>query len=361
MTTWDDEDELLAQLLESEVLSESSDQDPPDDAKDDDAGIQPKAKRVRIDEGEKIDRKDKGKEKANDENGDRDRWRISRSRRIGSGIFSQVPPELFPQILKFLSSEDLVSCSLVCRFMNCAASDESLWRRLYCMRWGLLPPTNNLSQGPWKTLYIQRDEEDMVNLLRNCQPEFKPYYIQMQAAKRSQAPTPAQVKDDNILLDKTVADQISIWKNRRGLTDSVVVDHNCSGNTCSYYQIGDVFVCEKTGNVHGRMLLCFMFKVVYFVSLSLILKYAYSSVSVCDETCRENITDPSNELMVCTISGRCSDILLPTEVEPEPDQQQYAGTEEAEPFMGSGRFARAYMLGYNCDNEQELQDALRFC
>ncbi|CAN0880270.1 F-box protein SKIP31 [Linum grandiflorum] len=335
MTTWDDEDDLLAQLLESEVLSELSDQDEPDETKEEDADIQPRAKRIRIDEEEKIkiDQKEKGKEKANDENEDRDRSRIARFRKIGSGIFSQVPPELFPHIFKFLSSEDLVSCSLVCRFMNCAASDESLWRRLYCMRWGILPPTNNLSQGYWKTLYIQRDEEDMVNLLRNCQPEFKQYYIQMQAAKRSQAPTPSQVKDDNILLDKTVADQISLWKTRRGLPDNVVTDHNCSGSTCSYYQIGDVFVCEKTGNVH-----------------------------VCDETCRENITDPTNELMVCTVSGRCSDILLPTEMEPEPqDQQQYGGAEEPEPFMGSGRFARAYMLGYNCDNEQELQDALRFC
>lgn len=78
--------------------------------------------------------------------------------RIESGIFSKIPPELFRHILKFLSSEvlrtglfpsilnasspfllfiylclleqDLISCSLVCRFLNSAASDESLWRRL---------------------------------------------------------------------------------------------------------------------------------------------------------------------------------------------------------------------------------------
>lgn len=84
------------------------------------------------------------------------------SRRIETGIFSNVPPELFRHIFKFLSSEvhifiynhqktllciflivinceacslmemlqDLISCSLVCRFLNYAASDESLWRRL---------------------------------------------------------------------------------------------------------------------------------------------------------------------------------------------------------------------------------------
>ncbi|QHO40381.1 F-box protein SKIP31-like isoform X1 [Arachis hypogaea] len=231
-------------------------------------------------------------------------------KRIETGSFSKVPPELFHHILKFLSSEDLISCSLVCRFLNYAASDEALWRRLYCMRWGLLPPTRKLRECPWKKLYIQRDEEDMVELVRNCQNEFKEYYIQMQAAKRSQAPHPSQVKDDRIILDKTLADQVSSWKSSKGLSDAVVTDHACSGETCSYYEIGDVFICEKTGQVH-----------------------------VCDETCREVIMDPTNELLVCTISGHCFDrFLSPSEMEPDTEQQQGGATDEAEPFMGSGRF-----------------------
>lgn len=61
-----------------------------------------------------------------------------------------------------------------------------------------------------------------------------------------------KVNDDRIILDKTVADQVSTWKSSRGLTDKVVTDHACSGETCSYYHIGDVFICEKTGQVHGR-------------------------------------------------------------------------------------------------------------
>lgn len=144
-------------------------------------------------------------------------------KRIETGILSKIPPELFIHILKFLSSEvplhcfldvwllvwlywdmiklwqDLVSCSLVCKFLNSAASDESLWRRLwvssfekdcaflsivwfcanvslkvcsfwtlkqrfpyfllnlfrYCMRWGLVPPSENLRVCAWKKLYIQ--------------------------------------------------------------------------------------------------------------------------------------------------------------------------------------------------------------
>ncbi|XP_076915119.1 F-box protein SKIP31-like isoform X2 [Bidens hawaiensis] len=286
----EDEDESLAQFLESEVLSEEKEE--------------AKKKKPRVD---RID---------------------------GGGVFSLVPPELFPHILKFLSSEDLVSCSMVCRFLNFASSDESLWRRLYCMRWGILPPTGKLRDCAWKKLYIQRDEEDMVEFVRNCPTEFKEYYIQMQVAKRSQAPLPSQLKDDWMILDKSVADQVSIWKKSKGLTDKVFSDHDCSGERCSYYQIGDVFVCENTGYVH-----------------------------VCDDACKEVVLDPDNELLVCTISGHCFDRLLsPSEIGGDMEEQQQAGvTDEAEPFMGSGRFARAYQLGYNCEDEKELEACLRFC
>ncbi|XP_020549770.1 F-box protein SKIP31-like isoform X3 [Sesamum indicum] len=71
-------------------------------------------------------------------------------------MFSRIPPELLFHILKFLSSEFLVSCSMVCRFLNFASEDESLCRRLYCMRWGLLPPKKP-RECAWKKLYIQYD------------------------------------------------------------------------------------------------------------------------------------------------------------------------------------------------------------
>lgn len=60
------------------------------------------------------------------------------------------------------------------------------------------------------------------------------------------------MNDDRIILDKTLADQVSMWKSSRGLAETGVQNHACSGENCAYYQIGDVFVCEKTGNVHGK-------------------------------------------------------------------------------------------------------------
>lgn len=257
---------------------------------------------------------------------------LARSKRIETGIFSKVPPELFHHVLKFLSPEDLVACSLVCRFLNAAASDESLWRRLYLMRWGLLPANRKPRDCAWKKLYIQRDEKDSVEIIRDCPSEFKMYYKQMQAAKRSQAPHRSQVLDDRIVSDKSVTDQVSIWKSRRGLTDKSVANHACSGETCSYYQIGDAFVCEKTGTVH-----------------------------VCEDACKEVVVDPADGLLVCTISGRCFDSLLSqSDTDPDMEQQQCGATDEAEPFMGSGRFARAYLLGYNCADEKELEDTLKY-
>ncbi|XP_050366669.1 F-box protein SKIP31 isoform X2 [Argentina anserina] len=323
MTISDDEGESLAQFLEEEILSEVSDQE-------EDVMIrEPNPKRMCMTEDKPEIHKTKEEDKASCSSSS-----STAIVRIDTGILTKIPPELFRHILKFLSSEDLIACSLVCRFLNQAASDESLWQRLYRMRWGLQPPTRKLRDCPWKHLYIKRDEEDMVDIGRNCPVEFKEYYVQMQAAKRSEAPLPSQVKvnDDGLILDKTVADQVSIWKRSKGLTDKVSTDHGCSGEKCTYYQVGDVFVCEKTGQVH-----------------------------VCDEFCREAVMDPANMLWVCQISGHCFDnVMSPQEGESDSEQQQEDPTDEPEPFMGSGRFARAYLLGYNCADEKELEATLRF-
>ncbi|KAJ7554098.1 hypothetical protein O6H91_06G124600 [Diphasiastrum complanatum] len=264
---------------------------------------------------------------------------------LNDGVFGKIPIELFQNILKFLSSEDLSTCCRVCQFLRCAASDEVLWRRLYYLRWGFLSEGSSISKprgSAWKQLYfetlsmdsVQRDKADMTEFVRNTPPDFREYYVQMQAAKRSQPPLPSQIKDDMWVVDPSVADQVTAWRKSLKLNDKSVGNHWCSGKTCSYHQIGDVFLCEKTGCAH-----------------------------VCDDTCREIVLDPSNDLLVCTVSGRCFDRWLsPAEEETEPGQQlldNAAGAEEAEPFLGSGRLARAYWLGYNCIDEQELHEALR--
>ncbi|KAG0558763.1 hypothetical protein M758_10G049000 [Ceratodon purpureus] len=257
---------------------------------------------------------------------------------IQTGNFGRVPPELFQNILRFLSSEDLSTCTSVCRFLRRAASDESLWRKLYCLRWG--PPARPDGRkeprgSAWKKLYFERDHADMAEFVRNTPGEFRDLFIQMQAAKRSQAPSKSQVYDDLVVVDTSIADQITAWRRSQSLADVYTGDHSCSGSTCSYYQIGDVFLCEKTGRAH-----------------------------VCDDTCKETVLDSSNDLLVCTVSGRCFDRWLSPAEEngAEFSQQQAdanAAAEEGEPFLGSGRLGRAYLLGYNCVDDRELDEALR--
>lgn len=61
---------------------------------------------------------------------------------------------------------------------------------------------------------------------------------------------------------------------------------------------------------------------VHFYDCTLNLKLCwfvvFSVLAVCDDTCREAVLDPTNELLVCTISGHCFDLLVsPAEMEPD--------------------------------------------
>ncbi|KAF6158854.1 hypothetical protein GIB67_012497 [Kingdonia uniflora] len=331
MVASDEEDDTLAQFLESEILSESF--------KEEEKQTSPPSKKLRFcdnNDEKKDEKKVKGKGKSVKFHVDLFHSSDSKvPKLIESGNFSNFPPELFHHVLKFLSPEDLVTCSLVCRFLNYAASNECLWRRLYCMRWGMESSISKLRNCSWKKLYIQRDEKDMIYFVKNTPSEFKEYYIQMQAAKRSHAPILSQALDDHIILDTTLADQVSSWKSSQGLTDDLALNHVCCGYTCSYRPFGNLFVCEKTGLVH-----------------------------VCGDTCKEVDLDMDSGLFVCRFSGQCFDTFLSAEeIDPELSgvgvQEVGLVMDDGEPDLGFGRFARAYQLGYDCDDEKELEDVMR--
>jgi hypothetical protein len=57
-----------------------------------------------------------------------------------------------------------------------------------------------------------------------------------------------------VKLDTTVAEQISAWKAKQTF-EGGTAHHVCSGQRCSYHRIGDVFLCERTGNIHGELVL----------------------------------------------------------------------------------------------------------
>ncbi|KAL0371989.1 UNVERIFIED_CONTAM: F-box protein SKIP31 [Sesamum calycinum] len=274
----DDEDESLAYFLESEVFAELSDQEKSERVEEEERD----AKRSRDEEGELSEQEQAAKKIRNEDReisdeGSSRALRLSSSSLSSVGVEAEVETSLLP--LKksdtvignnsndggLLLKGDRSPGGLILGFsvrslLNCCITSSNFSLLRYCMRWGLLLP-KKVRECAWKKLYIQ-------------------------------------VNDDRIILDKTLADQVSMWKSSRGLADTVVMNHACSGESCTYYQIGDVFVCEKTGNVHGR----------------------------------------------------CFDILLsPAEMEHDADQDQGGGTDEAEPFMGCGRFVVGFPPFYQED------------
>eukprot|EP00850_Spirogloea_muscicola_P000848 SM000003S11093 [mRNA] locus=s3:814639:817933:+ [translate_table: standard] len=289
---------------------------------------------------------------------------------LTSDTWGRLPPELFPHILKYLSPEDLASCAAVCHALRVASSDNSLWRRGYCLRWG--PPAGDrkgrLRMMNWKQLYYERDRVDMNEFVRDAPLEFHSYYVQIQAAKRSIAPLHQQVHDDLVVVESAVAKQISEWRRTSHLEQLDASSHSCNGRLCTYHQIGDVFLCEVTGQAHVRVMLqaegplCSGWKGADRFHVT--DKWILTLPTVCDDTCREIVLDPDNELLVCAVSGRCFDrwITPQEEIDEGPDRRQaeVAGApEEMEPFLGTARLARAYCLGYNCRDDEELDAALR--
>eukprot|EP00271_Cylindrocystis_brebissonii_P013054 TRINITY_DN32605_c0_g1_i1.p1 TRINITY_DN32605_c0_g1~~TRINITY_DN32605_c0_g1_i1.p1 ORF type:complete len:415 (-),score=61.58 TRINITY_DN32605_c0_g1_i1:465-1709(-) len=252
-----------------------------------------------------------------------------------SGLVGALPCDVFPNILKFLSPEDLSSCSMVCNFLRLCAADDSLWRRAYSLRWGTRVRPRGLA---WKQSYFERDRAEVQESCQNCPEDFRQYFVHMHAAKRSQAPRPDQpdplLTDDLAAVEAVVAAEVAVWRTRYRLPEVYCGVHTCNGRVCSFHQIGAVYLCESTGRAH-----------------------------VCDENCTATVLDPDNELYVCAITGRCFDRLISAEEEAAIptllEEASAAFAEEGEAVFASGRLGRAYFLGYNCDDERELREAQR--
>eukprot|EP00270_Netrium_digitus_P019681 TRINITY_DN7824_c0_g2_i1.p1 TRINITY_DN7824_c0_g2~~TRINITY_DN7824_c0_g2_i1.p1 ORF type:complete len:230 (-),score=69.99 TRINITY_DN7824_c0_g2_i1:311-910(-) len=193
----------------------------------------------------------------------------------------------------------------------------------------------------WKQMYLERDGADMREFVRNTGSEFREYFVQMQAAKRSRAPLPEQVEDDLVMVEASLAELIQEWRQQQQhlIEHLYAGNHVCSGRQCSYHRIGNVFLCERTGKAH-----------------------------VCDDGCKETVLDADTQLLVCSVSGRCFDRWLTPQEEmevatggqlPADDDGTAGAIDDVEPVMGAGRFARLYAIGYSCDNEEQLIRAQR--
>ncbi|CAI5971441.1 unnamed protein product [Closterium sp. NIES-64] len=291
-----------------------------------------------------------------------------------TGSLGLLPPELYHHVLKFLSAEDLSVCACVCRYLRTASSEENLWRRAYCIRWGPPPPpppssTRSVLDGRggsggmgggggggegsggggggaggggaagaqarshWKRLYFERDRGEMKEFVADSPQDLRGFYAQLQAAKRNLVPRRDQVYDELVHVTSDLARAVAEWRQQNKLPERVEEAHRCSGGNCTFHRIENVFLCEKTGRAH-----------------------------VCDDNCAELLEDAESQMLVCAISGRCVDRML----SPQEEFDHQRAAEEAastcqpeelqEPFMGAGRFGRAFVAGYYSSSERDLHE-----
>lgn len=247
---------------------------------------------------------------------------------------------LLLRVLCFLCPDDLLAASCTCRQMQVAASDCAIWRRLYHSRWpeGPLQEDAEHVQGvTWKTLYMERDER-VVAEARHTAPsqELLPIYTQMAAAKRSEAlrnveslfRSPASSRSQQL------SSKVDAFRRQRGLLDDKKHASHCCRGGCNWVQLDqDTFICENSGFVH-----------------------------VCSQSCTFLEPDPSSDMHVCTITGRCFAAML-TEREEHAgewergrsrgghggEEGEDAGDDAADEGF-SGRLGRAFAAGYHCES-----------
>mmetsp|Transcript_25715 Transcript_25715/g.48785 ORF Transcript_25715/g.48785 Transcript_25715/m.48785 type:complete len:354 (-) Transcript_25715:399-1460(-) len=230
-----------------------------------------------------------------------------------------LPPEIVRHALKFLSPQDLVQMAQACRCLGSVANAPVLWRHLFLLRWGS-DCSDQVQYVSWKAAYFQQDAEEIQQFLNRHSDGMMNIYLNMHISRRTQAPTFSEaVKlEIEVIGTRSVAEQVTKWRQQNSLGEGAD-GHNCSYKTCTYHQIGNVYVCEGTGRAHE-----------------------------CGDLCPEKVVDSSG-MMVCVVSGRCYENWL-------HDNEACSDDDHGEGPTGS--LGIAFLNGYDCTNEDELDVAL---
>lgn len=116
--------------------------------------------------------------------------RLSRLKKPSPGLpanpFASSVPAPASQLVKWLSSEDLVACCGACRALHSLCQEPAQWRRLCILRWGT--GVSAYLQGnitSWRVLYFERDRDELSTASKSG--PLSDIYVQMQMAKRSEA------------------------------------------------------------------------------------------------------------------------------------------------------------------------------
>ena len=103
----------------------------------------------------------------------------------GESPLALLSDELVLRVMAKLSPEDLLAAAQACRWLRAAASDASLWRRLYHARWPSGPEqqaadAEHVQGCSWKVLYLEADEREVAAARAAAPAEaFRDIYLQV--------------------------------------------------------------------------------------------------------------------------------------------------------------------------------------
>lgn len=237
-----------------------------------------------------------------------------------AGRLESLPKEIMFRVLAFLSAHDLSLLAHSCCTFRVACSEDALWRRLFCARWG--QGSDKAYSQTWKEHYFEQDAEDLAETRRRMPDGLEEMYLQMQLAKRQQVLSRAVVDDMMVTPESIESQRIVAWQKSHGW-DGGSKPRPDLAQPLRFHQIGDFFCCEENGWIHH-----------------------------CDAFCKERIVDKASDMLVCPISGYVTNRYM---TEWEVDGRCEDDFPEEFNEETGGRLANAYLAGYYCEDERELR------
>ncbi|KXZ44382.1 hypothetical protein GPECTOR_68g353 [Gonium pectorale] len=306
----------------------------------------------------------------------------------GGATLMSLPREILLRILSLVPATGLTACACASSTLASLASEDALWRRLYCARWGK-PNGQARANGQWKRTYLDADGEeweatrgrggtggsgsgaggdDMVGL-----------FLDMLRAKRDTAPD-RRLMDAPLQTDPgDIAVKLAAWRRARGFHEpgiSVVPGGAGPSGSGAAHGFpggggGSTTAAAAAGPVRpdlsaaGRAKLTFT-RVNPGEEPPVYACDQNGWVHVCGDGCTEGVVDARSELLVCPVSGQTSDRLV-HECEWEEEARGGCGgggggggEEEAGLGVFGGGFGSFFVAGYECENERALNRLLGY-
>jgi len=268
-----------------------------------------------------------------------------------------LPVECLERILCLLSPNALCAMSQTCRLCRGLASNASLWKALYYMRWsGLVGEdvVDNEDERSWKGLYMLKDGEDVKNV-GVCGEDTKQLYRDMVYAYREQSLHSVDawgvLMDGGVSEDApgSVSEHVARFKKRHGILASSSSSSKGGGGVVG--GVGNTrnhasAVARNTGSMSGHVI-C-EYEAVVGVADHWMCRCC-GNLHVCGGGVCEFLEPCHGDdgMMVCRLTGAVDR----RDADADLDVDHTTGVhEEPGDFQGS-RLGRAFEVGYHAEKK----------